>query len=69
VDYESLLANLQGQFLLGWTPNPGTSFYVGYNDDLNHNFFSPFTGQFEPGFHRNGRTFFVKVTYLIRRNL
>jgi hypothetical protein len=69
VDYESLLSNLQGQFLLGWTPNPGTSFYVGYNDDLNHNFFSPFTGQFEPGFQRNGRTFFVKVTYLIRRNL
>jgi hypothetical protein len=69
VDYESLFSNISGQFLLGWTPNPGTSFYVGYNDDLNRNFFSPFTGQFEPGFRRNGRTFFIKVSYLFQRNL
>src|SRR5258706_11820060 len=32
-------AVIRGQFLLGWTPNPGTSFYVGYNDDLNRNGF------------------------------
>ena len=67
IDYDTLAANLRGQFLLGWTPNPGTSFYIGYNDDLNHNGFSPFTAQLEPGFRRNGRTFFVKVSYLIRR--
>ncbi|HEX7333069.1 MAG TPA: DUF5916 domain-containing protein [Pyrinomonadaceae bacterium] len=67
VDYDSLFANARGQFLLGWTPNPGTSFYVGYNDDLNYNGFSPFTGHFEPGFRRNGRTFFIKMSYLIRR--
>ncbi|HEX7774506.1 MAG TPA: DUF5916 domain-containing protein [Pyrinomonadaceae bacterium] len=67
IDYDSLFANVRGQFLFGWTPNPGTSFYVGYNDDLNHNGFNPFTGQLEPGFRRNGRTFFVKMSYLIRR--
>jgi hypothetical protein len=68
VDFSSLASNIRGQFLLGWTPNPGTAFYVGYNDDLNRNGFNPFTGQFEPGFQRNGRTFFIKATYLIRRS-
>src|SRR5262249_40932117 len=29
VDYTTLSSNIRGQFLLGWTPNPGTSFYVG----------------------------------------
>jgi Domain of unknown function (DUF5916)/Carbohydrate family 9 binding domain-like len=68
VDYDSLNANVRGQFLLGWTPNPGTSFYVGYNDDINHNGFNPFTAQLEPGFRRNGRTFFIKLSYLFRRS-
>jgi hypothetical protein len=68
VDYDSLGSNVKGQFLLGWTPNPGTAFYAGYNDDLNRNGFSPFTGQLEPGFRRNGRTFFIKMSYLFRRS-
>ena len=68
IDYDSLNANVRGQFLLGWTPNPGTSFYVGYNDDINHNGFNPFTSQLEPGFRRNGRTFFIKMSYLFRRS-
>jgi hypothetical protein len=68
VDYTTLSSNIRGQFLLGWTPNPGTSFYAGYNDDLTRNGHSPFTGQFEPGFRRNGRTFFIKMSYLIRRS-
>ncbi|HKS10133.1 MAG TPA: DUF5916 domain-containing protein [Pyrinomonadaceae bacterium] len=67
IDYDTIEANLRGQFLLGWTPNPGTSFYIGYNDDLNYNGFNPFTVQPEAGFRRNGRTFFIKVSYLIRR--
>jgi hypothetical protein len=58
---------VRGQFLFGWTPSPGTSLYVGYNDDMNRNGFNPFTGQLEPGFRRNGRTFFIKMSYLIRR--
>jgi hypothetical protein len=67
-DYESLFSNFRGQFLLGWTPNPGTAFYVGYNDDLNRNGFNLFTGQFEPGFRRSGRTFFIKLSYLFQHN-
>ena len=68
VDYDTLASNVKGQFLMGWTPNPGTAFYVGYNDDLNRNGFSPLSGLLEPGFRRNGRTFFVKLSYLFRRS-
>ncbi len=68
IDYTTLGSNVRGQFLFGWTPNPGTSFYAGYNDDLTRNGYSPFTGQLEPGFRRNGRTFFIKLSYLIRRS-
>jgi hypothetical protein len=68
VDYETIQSNIRAQFLLGWTPNPGTALYLGYNDDLNRNGFSPLTGQLEPGFRRNGRTFFVKMSYLFRKS-
>jgi len=68
VDYSALSSRVRGQFLLGWTPNPGTAFYVGYNDDLTRDGLNPFTGQLEPGFRRNGRTFFVKMSYLFRRS-
>jgi uncharacterized protein DUF5916/cellulose/xylan binding protein with CBM9 domain len=68
VDYDTLGSNVRGQFLAGWTPNPGTAFYLGYNDDLTRNGFNPFTGQLEPGFRRNGRTFFIKMSYLFRRS-
>ena len=68
LDYDTLGSRTLGQFLFGWTPNPGTAFYAGYNDDLNRNGFNPFTGQSEPGFRRNGRTFFVKMSYLFRKS-
>jgi uncharacterized protein DUF5916/cellulose/xylan binding protein with CBM9 domain len=68
VDYDSIAENYKAQFLFGWTPNPGTAFYVGYNDDLNRNGYSPFTGQLEPGFRRNGRTVFIKMSYLFRKS-
>ncbi|HEY2846919.1 MAG TPA: DUF5916 domain-containing protein [Pyrinomonadaceae bacterium] len=68
IDFDSLSSNVAGQLLFGWTPNPGTALYVGYNDDLNRNGFNPFTGQFEPGLMRNNRTFFIKMSYLIRRS-
>jgi len=68
VDYDSLASNVKGQFLFGYTPNPGTAFYVGYNDDLNRNGFNPFSGNLEPGFRRNGRTFFIKLSYLFRKS-
>jgi hypothetical protein len=68
IDYDSLASNVKGQFLFGWTPNPGTALYIGYNDDLSRNGFNPFSGQLEPGFRRNGRTFFVKMSYLFRKS-
>lgn len=69
VDYESLRANVRGQLLIGWSPGPGTALYAGYTDDLTHGGFSPFTGLHEPGTHRNRRTLFVKMSYLVRRAL
>ncbi|MFN2455551.1 MAG: DUF5916 domain-containing protein [Pyrinomonadaceae bacterium] len=68
VDYDTLQASLRAQLLLGYTPGPGTAFFLGYNDDLQRNGFSPFTGQLEPGLRRNGRTFFIKMSYLFRRS-
>jgi hypothetical protein len=68
IDYDTLSAHARGQFLFGYAPNPGTAFYVGYNDDLIRNGFNQFTGQLEPGFRRNGRTFFIKMSYLIRKS-
>ena len=68
IDFDSLASNIKGQFLFGWTPNPGTAMYIGYNDDLSRNGFNPFSGQLEPGFRRNGRTFFIKMSYLFRKS-
>jgi hypothetical protein len=68
VDYDTLASDVKGQFLFGWTPNPGTAFYVGYNDDLSRNGFNRFNGLLEPGFRSNGRTFFIKLSYLFRRS-
>ncbi|MBK9769056.1 MAG: carbohydrate binding family 9 domain-containing protein [Chloracidobacterium sp.] len=67
-DYDTLNSNASGQFLFGWNPNPGTAFYVGYNDNFNYKGYSPFTGQFEPGFERNSRTFFLRASYLFRKS-
>ncbi len=68
VDYDTLSRNVSGQFLVGWNPNPGTAFYVGYNDNFNYNGFSPYSGQFEPRFERNSRTFFIRASYLFRKS-
>ena len=53
--------------LFGWNPNPGTAFYVGYNDDVNYRGYNPFDGNLEPGFARNGRTFFIRVRICFER--
>src|SRR5882672_8590394 len=66
VDYDTLASNARGQFLFGYTPNPGTAFYLGYNDDLTRNGFNLFTANPERGFRRNGRIFFIKISYLFR---
>jgi hypothetical protein len=56
-DYDTLSRNATGQFILGWNPNPGTAFYVGYNDDFQ-----------QPPFLRNQRKFFIRASYLFRRS-
>lgn len=68
-DYRTSRSNLRPQLLLAWTPNPGTAVYAGYNDDLNRDGYSPMTGALEPGVHRNSRTVFVKMSYLLSRAL
>lgn len=69
LDYSSLNYNVRSQYLFGWTPNPRTSFYIGYNDNFNYNGFSPLNERYEPGFKINNRTFFIKMSYLIRRSI
>jgi hypothetical protein len=68
IDYNTLSSRVRAQLLAGWTPSPGTSFYLGYNDDMNLNEPNPFTREIVPGFRRNSRTFFVKASYLIRKS-
>ncbi len=68
LDYDGTEKNFAGQMLVGYTPNPGTAFYVGYNDNLNRNGRNPFTNDFEPGFARNSRTFFIRASYLFRKS-
>ncbi len=68
VDYNTLNSRVRAQLLAGWTPSPGTSLYLGYNDDLSYASSNPFTTQLVPGFRRNSRTFFIKASYLIRRS-
>lgn len=68
MDFDGTEKNYAGQALVGWTPSPGTALYAGYNDNLNRNSFNPFNGQYEPGFARNGRTFFIRMSYLFRKS-
>ncbi len=68
LDYNTLNSRVRGQFLAGWTPSPGTSFYVGYNDDITYQGEHPFTREIVPGFRRNSRVFFIKASYLIRKS-
>ncbi len=69
LDYDSTRNNYSGQALLGWAPSPGKAFYVGYNDNSNYRGFNPFTRQFEPGFERNSRSFFIRASYLFRKSI
>lgn len=68
-DFDSLRSRLRGQLVAGWTPNPGTAVYLGYDDDPQHDGFDPLTRAREPGLVRTGRTLFVKLSYLLRRGL
>ncbi len=70
IDYSSLNHRVRPQFVFGWTPSPGTAFYAGYNDDINYNGYNPYIREalLEPGFRSNGRTFFIKASYLFKKS-
>ncbi len=68
LDYSNIASRIRPQFVFGWTPSPGTAIYAGYNDDLNYNGFNPYTGIKESGFRGNGRSFFIKMSYLFRKS-
>ncbi len=68
LDYSNISTRFRPQLIFGWTPSPGTAFYAGYNDDLNYKGFNPYTGQPENGFRGNGRSFFIKASYLFRKS-
>jgi hypothetical protein len=68
LDYSNVSTRFRPQLIFGWTPSPGTAFYAGYNDDMNYQGFNPFTGQRETGFRGNGRTFFIKASYLFKKS-
>jgi hypothetical protein len=68
LDYSTLNRQARPQLVLGWTPSPGKALYVGYTDDFNHNGYNPFNGLNEPGLHSNGRTFFIKLSYLFKKS-
>jgi len=61
------------QLVIGWTPSPGTAIYAGYSDDFNVNGRNPFLPLNDPlsreqGLHSNGRTFFIKMSYLFKKS-
>ena len=82
LDYSNISTRLRPQLVFGWTPSPGTAIYAGYNDDFNYNGYNPYirlqeldirlqgpdTRLREAGFQSNGRTFFIKASYLFRKS-
>lgn len=68
LDYSTLNKHIRPQFVVGWTPSPGTALYMGYTDDISYNGYNPFTRVHEPGFNGNGRSFFIKMSYLFKKS-
>jgi hypothetical protein len=68
IDYDTLDATLNSQLLFGWSPNPGTGFYLGYNDNSSYKGYNNFREEFDNGFRRDGRRFFIRMSYLFRRS-
>ena len=67
-DYETVRGSLNSQLLFGWNPNPGTALYVGYNDNSFYRGFNQYTNDFDRGFRRDGRSFFIRASYLFRKS-
>ncbi len=68
IDYETVEGSVNSQHLFGWNPSPGTAFYVGYNDNSFYRGFNYFNNQFDRGFRQEGRSFFIRMSYLFRKS-
>jgi Domain of unknown function (DUF5916)/Carbohydrate family 9 binding domain-like len=65
VNYDTFSRQATANFLMVYSPNPGTSFFVGYNDLLTFGD-NRATIQRESGAIRQQRAFFIKLSYLLR---
>ncbi|HEY0462144.1 MAG TPA: carbohydrate binding family 9 domain-containing protein [Pyrinomonadaceae bacterium] len=68
LDYSTISEKIRPQLVFGWTPSPGKALYIGYSDNFNYYSRNPYNGLPEQGLHSNGRTFFIKLSYLFRRS-
>ncbi len=68
IDYDTIEGSVNSQLLFGWAPNPGTAFFVGYNDASSYRGFNQYTDNFDQGFRRDSNTFFIRATYLFRKS-
>jgi hypothetical protein len=68
LDYSTISERVRPQLVFGWTPSPGKALYIGYSDNLSYYSRNPFNGLPENGLHSNGRTFFIKMSYLFRKS-
>ena len=68
IDYETVRGNVSSQHLFGWNPSPGTALFIGYNDSSSYRGFNNFTNRFDDGFRRDGRRFFIRMSYLFRKS-
>ncbi|MEW6736832.1 MAG: DUF5916 domain-containing protein [Acidobacteriota bacterium] len=66
MEYNTFRRRANGSLLFGYTPNPGTAIYLGYNDLLEVGD-NRSTIEREMGFRRQQRSLFLKLSYLIRR--
>ena len=69
MDYETIDGTLNSQLLLGWSPSPGTAFYVGYNDNSNYRAYNQYRNRFDDSFRQDGRRFFIRMSYLFRKSV
>jgi len=68
LDYSTISEKVRPQLVFGWTPSPGKALYIGYSDNFNYYSRNPYNGVPEQGLHSNGRTFFIKMSYLFRKS-
>jgi hypothetical protein len=65
IDYNTFSRQATANILMVYSPNPGTSFFAGYNDLLTFGD-NRATPQRETGAIRQQRAFFIKLSYLLR---